>query len=91
MIDYLLLPLPPLEIYCLGNVLPHLTSETSFLCPWMCALACHVSKMHVVQMNPPPQEIKASLYQQLVLFPVYLCLCHHPGFIVISSEDTKQH
>ena len=42
-------------------------------------------------MNPPPQEIKASLYQQLVLFPVYLCLCHHPGFIVISSEDTKQH
>lgn len=42
-------------------------------------------------MNPPPQEIKGSLYQQPVIFPVYLWLCHHLGFIVISSEDTKQH
>lgn len=34
----------------------------------MCALACHISKMPVVQMSAAPQEIEARLYQFSFLF-----------------------
>lgn len=73
LIDYLLLPLPPFQSRCLGNALPHPRSESSCLCPWMCALACHISKMPVVQMSAAPQEIEARLYQFSFLF-IHVCV-----------------